>query len=148
MQKQKWMEIAEQEQGIHEILGAHHNDRIVEYHQTTSLKATNDETPWCSSFVNWCVEQSGIKGTGSAAAKSWLTWGKAIEKPVEGCVTVIRQKFRGGDKSTGSSSGYHVAFFLKIIDNRIYLLGGNQADQVKVSSFGLGSYEVVGYRMP
>lgn len=145
--KPAWLEIAEKEIGTLEKRGGE-NPRIIEYHSTTTLKAREDEIAWCSSFVNWCMTKAGIKGTNSAAAISWTTWGLPLEQPKEGCVVVIRQKKKGADKATGSTSGNHVAFFKKIEGGRIYLLGGNQSDQVKVSSFGLGSYEVVAYRWP
>lgn len=145
--KPKWLEIAEAEIGQHEIRGGE-NPRILEYHASTTLKAREDEIPWCSSFVNWCLKQSGVKGTGSAAAISFAAWGNRITEPREGCITVIRQRKKGQDQATGSASGNHVAFFKKIENGRIFLLGGNQSDSVKVSSFGLGSYDVVAYRWP
>jgi len=40
---------------VDEIPGSDHNQRILEYHATTTLPsgdAGRDETPWCSSFVN------------------------------------------------------------------------------------------------
>jgi len=143
----KWMEIAEKEMGVREVRGGE-NKRIIEYHSATSLAAKEDEIPWCASFVNWCLKSAGIKGTNSAAAASFIKWGTKLDQPKAGAITVIRQKFKGGDKATGSASGNHVGFFKKIEGGRIYLLGGNQSDQVKVSSFGLGSYEVVAYRWP
>ena len=64
-----WMAIAIAELGVHvDSLPGQHNARILEYHQTTTLRATDDETPWCSSFVNWVLTQSGRRGTNSAAA--------------------------------------------------------------------------------
>ncbi|MDH4280687.1 MAG: hypothetical protein OEW83_21690 [Acidimicrobiia bacterium] len=51
-----------------EIRGRKDNPRIIEYHASTSLKASNDGTAWCSSFVNWCVSQAWLTGTNSAAA--------------------------------------------------------------------------------
>jgi uncharacterized protein (TIGR02594 family) len=143
--KPKWLEIAEKEIGQAEKRGCE-NSRIVEYHATTSLKAKDDETPWCSSFVNWSVLQAGFPETDSAAAKSWLNWGQPLTVPRVGCICIIRQKQKGNDKATGSASGYHVAFWLKEEKGRVFLLGGNQGDQVKVSSFGLASYEICGYR--
>eukprot|EP01156_Anaeramoeba_ignava_P011257 Anaeramoba_ignava/a482504_22.p5 GENE.a482504_22~~a482504_22.p5 ORF type:complete len:143 (+),score=5.17 a482504_22:255-683(+) len=73
-----WFKIALEEMwaGVTEIRGRKHNPRIIEYHKSTTLRASNDETAWCSSFVNWCIEQAGLKGTDSAAARSWLKWGK------------------------------------------------------------------------
>jgi uncharacterized protein (TIGR02594 family) len=145
----KWYAVAKNEIGVHEnALPGQHNARIVEYHQTTTLKATDDETPWCSSFVNWCMKQAGITGSNSAAAKSWLNWGTTLTDPQEGAVVVIKKKTAGSDQSTGSSSGFHVAFFVSKTTTSIRLLGGNQSDQVKYSNFGLSGYEVKGYRWP
>ncbi|HMG50980.1 MAG TPA: glycoside hydrolase domain-containing protein, partial [Inquilinus sp.] len=50
---------------VQEIPGAQNNPRIVMYHATTSGGAAPDETAWCSSFVNYCVEQTGLRGTDS-----------------------------------------------------------------------------------
>ena len=66
----KWLQIAIQEIGVTEILGKTHNHKILEYHATTTLNAKSDETPWCSSFVNYCVEKAGLLGTNKANAGS------------------------------------------------------------------------------
>lgn len=144
---EKWLVIASKELGIHEIRGGE-SKRILEYHATTSLAAKEDEIPWCSSFVNWCMKKAGFLGTGSAAAKSWLKWGVALAEPKEGAICVIRQKKFGDDAVTGSATGYHVGFFLGIEDGRLRMLGGNQSDSVKISTFGLSSYTIEGYRWP
>ena len=145
--KPTYLIIAEAEVGQHEIKNGE-NERIVAYHATTTLKATDDETPWCSSFVNWCVTQAGFKGTNNALAKSWLKWGVELAKPDLGCICVIKQHKAESDNSTGTSTGYHVAFWLGEVDGRVKLLGGNQSDQVKISTFGLKSYDIIGYRIP
>ncbi len=67
--------------GVEELPGAAHNPRILEYHRTTTLghgAASKDETPWCSSFVNFCMVMSGFRGTNSASARSWLKWGSGL----------------------------------------------------------------------
>ena len=51
-------------------------------------------------------------------------------------------------QATGSSSGFHVGFFISLSATHIRILGGNQGDQVKYSDFSLASYEVKGYRRP
>lgn len=129
-------EIAKGEIGTKEVHGDPDNQRIVEYHQATSLKATDDETPWCSSFVNWCFKQVGIPGTGSAAARSWLKWGMTVDIPQEGDLVIFR---RGSSPTAG-----HVAFFVKSQGTLVYVLGGNQSDQVKVSAYKRS--DVIGYR--
>jgi len=143
----RWMTIAEGELGQSEIAGTAANPRIIAYHATTSLAAQSDEVAWCSSFVNWVMKQAGYPGTGSAAAKSWKAWGKSCE-PSYGAITVVRHHKAGADAATGSSSGYHVAFFLSKDAHHVALLGGNQHDMVKVSRFPLASYKIEALRWP
>ena len=125
MSKPKWLEIAEAEIGQKEIKGGE-NPRIIEYFTATTYPAKEDEVPWCSAFVNWCMKQADIFRTTSAAAISWASWGERLTEPREGCVVVIRQRKKGTDQATGSSSGNHVGFFQRIENGYIYLLGGNQ----------------------
>lgn len=142
-----WMTIAWAELGVAEHMAkGKHNTRIVQYHGTTTLKATTDETPWCASFVNWVLEQASYTGTRSAAAKSWLKWGTALEEARYGAITVIKSMKASGNYATGSASGYHVGFLLNETPTHLKLLGGNQGDMVKVSQFPLTKYTLEGYR--
>ena len=137
--KPVWLEIAEKEIGVIEIEGNKNNPRVIEYHQTTTLKAKEDSVPWCSSFVNWCITQAGIQGTNKANARSWLSWGKSIkEKPEIGCVVVFS---RGSNPASG-----HVAFFLRETEKYVEVLGGNQGDCVCVSKFSKST--LLDYRYP
>jgi uncharacterized protein (TIGR02594 family) len=145
--KPQWLKVAESEIGIHETPGPKATARITEYHATTSLKATSDEVPWCASFVNWCIGRAGLKGTNSAAAKSWCSWGVPCDVR-EGAVVVIKQRRTGKDKATGSASGYHVGFLIERTPDHVRILGGNQGDSVKYSNFPLASYAVVEMRWP
>jgi len=120
-------EYAKQEVGVKEIPGKGHNPRILEYHATTTLKATEDEVSWCSSFVNWCVIQAGLKGTNSAAARSWLKWGVPTLEPKEGDIVVFK-------RPPNPASG-HVAFFVKMDGDKVFCLGGNQSDMAKISAY-------------
>lgn len=133
----RWLHIASQELGISEIVGLDHNKRILQYHSATSLKAQSDEIPWCSSFVNWVMKQSMIKGTYSAAARSWLDWGYTCE-PISGCIVVLK---RGQSETQG-----HVGFLVGQDDAFIHLLGGNQKNKVCVLKYA--KHDVLGYRWP
>src|SRR5687767_7016109 len=84
----RWMHFARREIGVRETGGSAHNPRIIAYHAMTSLKATTDETAWCASFVNWCLWQAGVVGTNSAAAASFVNWGKSTDAQT-GAVCVI-----------------------------------------------------------
>lgn len=134
----EWLNIANAENGVHEISGEEDNERIVEYHSTTTLKADDDETPWCSAFVNWCMKQAGIEGTNLANARSWLTWGKKLERPQVGCVVIMK---RGDNPKSG-----HVGLLVEEHEHFIIVLGGNQSDCVKLSTFPKET--VIGYRWP
>lgn len=135
----RWMEIAMDEVGVHETAGPDFTPRIIEYHSTTGLGAASDEVPWCSAFVNWVMEQAGIGGTGSAAARSWLHWGVSMDAPVFGCIVVLA---RGSNPAQG-----HVGFFCDEDGfGGIRLLGGNQNDEVKVARYDKS--KVLGYRWP
>jgi len=146
-----WFTIAKAEDGI-KVNGrpGEHNERILQYHKTTTLKATQDEVPWCAAFVNWCLIQAGKKGCNSAAAISWLDWGQKLEQPRVGAITVMHNKAKkkAYDASTGSSSGNHVSFFVSQTTSHITLFGGNQSSQVKESIYPLERFEILGYRWP
>ncbi len=133
-----WHAIAKAELGVKEIPGAADNPRIVEYHAATSLKASDDETPWCSAFANWCMAEAGINGSGSAAARSWLSWGDPCE-PRPGCIVVLWRV--APDAPTG-----HVGFLDSLDGDRVWILGGNQGDKVSVAAFPVA--RVLAYRWP
>lgn len=136
-----WMQIAERElaRGVREYAGPADNPRIVQYHAATSFQATDDEVPWCSSFVNWCLQHAGYEGTRSAAARSWLTWGEPLDQPMYGAITVLA---RGKNPAMG-----HVGFFTdRRPDGKVLLLGGNQNDSVSIAAFD--APRVLSYRWP
>lgn len=134
----RWMDHALAEQGVKETPGAGSNARVIEYLRTTTLPralASDDETPWCSAFVNWCLEQAGLKGTGSAAARSWLSWGQSLTVPRRGCIVVLSR-----------DGGGHVAFYLRTVGSQLHLLGGNQNNAVCVRAYERS--RLLGYRVP
>ncbi len=99
----EWLTAGEGEIGVSECGKGCNNDRISEYHASTEGGAATEETPWCSSFVNWCLEQAGIDGTDSKGSQSWLTWkgGCKLDKPAVGAIAVFKNR---------NNDGGHVAF--------------------------------------
>jgi uncharacterized protein (TIGR02594 family) len=135
-------EIAKGEIGVHEVEGAEANPRIVEYASHTTLKATSDEIPWCSAFANYCVDTAGSKGSGSAAARSWLDWGIVLEKPILGCVVVFERK----DANNPNAAHVAICDHPDISNGIIRVIGGNQSDGVTVARSPVD--KVLGYRSP
>ena len=117
------------EYGVKEIAGTGTNPRIAEYLKTCNVPPQGgDETPWCSAFVNWCMVRSGYRGTGSAAARSWLTWGSKVLVPQVGTVTVLWRD----DPKSGKG---HVGLYVRREDAQVWLLSGNQMNQVCISPY-------------
>lgn len=131
-----WVRTAEDELGQSEIVGSKHNPRIVEYHATTTLKAKDDETAWCASFVCWVLEKSGFKSTKSAWARDFLNYGEKLDEPQYGCIVVFKR---------GTSSG-HVGFWMGEKNGNVSVLGGNQNNKVSIKSYSKS--DVLGYRWP
>lgn len=135
-----WMDVAFSQHGVREIPGPKANPQILAYHATTTLRATSDETPWCSAFVNWCFHRARLMGTDSARARSWLDWGVPLQRPVIGCVAVLQRPARGPD------AGHVALWWSHRNPQECWLYGGNQDNTV-----GLKAYpriDILGFRWP
>ena len=119
--------------------------KLLQYHHATENHAVDDETPWCSSFVNWVMQQAGYHGTRSAWAIDWSMWkeGVKLNDPAYGCIGVIDYSVSDSRKKGG-----HVGFVVGKRGKSLLLLGGNQGNpgQVKVSGFSLK--EFIAFMMP
>ncbi|RJP37885.1 MAG: TIGR02594 family protein [Phycisphaerales bacterium] len=165
-----WIRIARGEIGVKEVSGDEHNERVLEYLRSTSLQGTSDaeedETPWCSAFVNWVMKQTGRTGTDSAMAISWAAWGRRLAAPAFGAIASIKWHQQSADCS-GCTEGSrcqkasrclepadcgcactkgHVGFVVGKSGDKIQLLGGNQSNEVNVS--GYGTDRIIAYVVP
>ena len=125
----KWA-LEEMRKDIREIIGKNHNTRIVWYHGHTTLKATDDETAWCSAFMCAAAEANGFKSTRSALARSWLNYGEEGKGEV-GDIVVLSANSRGPNAG-------HVGFLASPYrqgDTLIAVLGGNQSNMLRVSNY-------------
>ena len=123
----------EMARGVAEVPGRGNEPRIVMYHASTSGGGAPDETPWCSSFVNWCVEQAGLRGTESKMARSWhnQNWGTVVAaNPVVGDIVVLSRT--GGGAPAGSG---HVGFYLSDDAGTVQILGGNQGNRISIARY-------------
>jgi uncharacterized protein (TIGR02594 family) len=136
-----WMEYAFLEYGVRERAGrGNTNPNIAAYLASVGLSGYGDETPWCSAFVNWCMEQAGIRGTRRANARSWMTWDALpLGQPAFGCVTVF---WRDSPRSWKG----HVAFYAGSEGSSLLVLGGNQSNAVSIAPYP--RRRVLGYRWP
>ncbi|PWG16146.1 TIGR02594 family protein [Salibaculum griseiflavum] len=104
------------------------NPRILAYYKDAGVPQTRDEVPWCAAFVGAVLARCGVQGTGSLLARSYESWGRAIqlEEARPGDVVVL---------SRGQPWQGHVAFFDSAESDVVRLLGGNQGDQVNIRAY-------------
>ncbi len=126
----KHLELAFSQYGVKEISGKRDNQEILKYFNDLGFdgNALKDETAWCSAFVNWVCKESGLDYSGKLNARSWTELGCEIFEPHIGDVVVFWRESKDSWKG-------HVAFYINERNGFIYVLGGNQSNQVKIAAY-------------
>ena len=133
------LKAAYEDLGLKEIRGKQHNPRVVEMFALSGHGwVQDDETAWCAAAVGAWFKESGMVGSGSLAARSYLKWGKRTTRPKRGDVVVFS---RGKPSWQG-----HVAFYLGRVKGRVCVIGGNQRNAVTVTTYA--KTKLLGYRKP
>ncbi len=124
------LNIALKEVGVKEVAGNQDNPEVLKYFNILGFdgKKLHDETAWCSAFANWVAKKAGYEFTGKLTARSWMKAGVSTENPKQGDVVVFWREHLTSWKG-------HVAFFIKETKDKVYVLGGNQNNQVKISAY-------------
>lgn len=131
--------IAHQYLGIREIPGERFNSLVLAMLQLDNSWVEDDETPWCSAFVNFVHFQlPGLPRSHSLAARSWLLVGASVglDYAAPGYDIVVLK--RGGGDQPGPAvikAPGHVGFYVGHTETDVTLLGGNQGDAVSITSF-------------
>lgn len=118
----------------HEIGGAKNNAFIVWLHKTfTWLGTQPDEIPWCKSSFNGACEVAGFKVGDGALAIDGLKDGVAVtlENAQKGDFIILEHR----NSSGALTGGHHIGFYESQDEKYVYLLGGNQNNQIKISGF-------------
>ncbi len=141
-----WLRIAREEmtRGVAEQPGEANEERISRYHEVAGVKDKRDETPWCGSFVAFCLKTCGAGAAGAsvppspALALSWEGWGRTAPDPAPlGSIVVLRF----------TTGGQHVGFLVgRPNADHLRILGGNQGDPGQVSEVHFRVAEVSAIR--
>lgn len=91
-----------------------------------------NKVAWCAAFANAVLKSSGLPGTGSLMAKSFLNYGTATTSPVAGDIAVLHFS-----KDPKSPFG-HVGFVHSVSKDGKYvtILGGNQTGGLESNPVG------------
>jgi len=125
--------------GIKEFPGEANNPEIKKYFDAIGETwAGDDETAWCSAYMNWAAKVSGYEYTGKLNARSWLNLGEPIERFQQvGDVAIF---WRGSiDDWRG-----HVGMYISEDKDHVWVLGGNQSNMVRISAYSKS--QILGYR--
>jgi uncharacterized protein (TIGR02594 family) len=136
----KWLSVAKKYIGVKEIPGNANNPLILQWWLAIKTSFNQDSVPWCAAFVGGVLEESGIRSSRSAMARSYAKWGVPLSTPTEGCVVVL---WRGNPASASGHVGFVVGRDQR---GNLMVLGGNQADAVNIKPFP--ESRVVSYRWP
>jgi uncharacterized protein (TIGR02594 family) len=139
-----WLAEARRHMGLREVKGAGTNQTIARWLDRLKAAWRDDETPWCSTFVAWCIAATlpdEPLPTNPFGARNWLKWGNGLLEPAPGAVAVFWR---------GSRAGYqgHVGFYVgeRRSDGAIRVLGGNQSDAVNET--WIAKDRLLGFRWP
>lgn len=133
----KWMIEARKHIDLAEIPGPKHHPEILRWLKKLQAWWSEDETPWCGTFVAHCMQEADLPIPKFwMRAKAWAEWGTRLSTPVPGCVVVFERK-----------GGGHVGFVVgRTSSNLLMVLGGNQGNRVSIAPFE--SSRVIGYFWP
>lgn len=135
----KHLDIAFSQYGFKEIYGGEDNPEILKYFDALGFDGSKlkDETSWCAAFANWCLKEAGLPYQKTLNARSFLDLGGKVEEPELGDIVVFWRE------SPASWKG-HVGFYLRHDENWIWVIGGNQGNQVQGSAYR--KYRLLEYR--
>lgn len=125
MTNPRWLTLAKSLIGTREIPGAKHSPTIMGWVKNLGAKVlgitvTDDETPWCGTFVAHIMTESKIAPPPIAVrASSWGSWGRELVGPRPGCVLVFTR-----------AGGGHVGLYVGERQDAYRVLGGNQSNAV------------------
>jgi uncharacterized protein (TIGR02594 family) len=124
------LEVMVDDLGLEEWPGARHNPEVLELGPLAGIDwFTRDEIAWCAIWVGAKLAMIGVPGTGSAMARSYLNWGRAVplSEIMPGDICVIP---RGSNPDQG-----HVFAVHHIEGDTIWGIGGNQGNKVSIAPY-------------
>ena len=110
---------------------------------------------WCACFVSWCANECGYietgvipKYAGCVQGVQWFKdrgqWIDGSEEPIPGMIIFF--DWNSPDPQDGRPN--HTGIVQKVENGLVYSIEGNSADSVRVNSYPVGHFEILGYGVP
>ncbi|WP_111860030.1 TIGR02594 family protein [Acinetobacter sp. CFCC 10889] len=128
-----WMIEAKKHLGLREIAGKQHNKTILGWIKGLGGWFTDDETPWCGTFVAHCLKVAGVKYPKHwYRALDYVNYGSKLVKPAYGCVAIKTRK-----------GGGHVCFVVGRDQKtgKLVCIGGNQGNAVSYALYNDSDFQ-------
>lgn len=119
-----WLLTAQSHLGVKEVPGPKHSSVILKWLRDLKAWWSEDETPWCGTFVAHCIKEAGLPIPKLwFRAKEWENYGSNLrrERLSPGAILVFLRQ-----------GGGHVGFYMGEDDTHYHVLGGNQSNGVNV----------------
>lgn len=114
--------------GLREVDGKSSNPEILEMGEELNIDIEDDSTiAWCSLAINYYAKKCGYEYTNDLAARSWLKMPEVL-KPEIGDIVVL---WRDDPHSWKG----HVGLFISYNNNEVYILAGNQNNEINITAF-------------
>ena len=115
--------------GLKEVDGKESNPEIIKMGKELGYDIADDSTTaWCSLTINYVAKKCGYERTNKLDARSWLQMPIRVLQPTIGDVVVLWRE------SPDSWKG-HVGLFIRMDEKNIWLLGGNQNNEINISPY-------------
>jgi uncharacterized protein (TIGR02594 family) len=125
-----WLIIATSHIGLKEIPGPRHNAVITGWLSKLGAWWSDDETPWCGTFVAHCMQATGQPYPKNwFRAKAWVDYGSPLrpERIAPGALLIFDRR-----DAKGRSIGGHIGFYDGEDAKHYRVLGANQANSVNI----------------
>ena len=137
--KLKMMEFALKHYGLREVVNGITSQSVLAIINDVSEIRHKTNVPWCAAFVGYVLKNNDYQYSVTLNARSYLKVGKPIIKPTFGCIVVLWRGSQNGWKG-------HVGFYIGSTGNCIYMLGGNQNNEVCIKAYS--KKQLLEYREP
>lgn len=109
--------------GVAEVKGKESNQQIINMFKSAGFSGLDDEVPWCAAYVTHVLKECHYDYLKTLRARDYHQYGAVAGNPKLGNIVALWRESEDGWKG-------HVGFLLHMDVDMVWILGGNQSNQV------------------
>jgi len=116
--------------GMTEVDGPASNPEILRFFNELGYDWVNDDstTAWCSAMLSYYAKKCGYQYHVDLDARGWLDMPVKVLKPSLGDIVILW-------RNNPASWQGHVGLFINWNETKVWLLGGNQNNQINITAY-------------